>query len=152
MESRGCLGGGEWGVHGLRSRRWDFISERTGETGGDLSSGYSEKLKVSLTEPFTSIKTFQPICYAISSTLITPPTYLSSLVPPPRFHCLLPYFLLKGAEVWCNWIQLVQKFQPERSTHMDQISGSRPKAETVAKYFLLYVRPHSARLCPGTVH
>ena len=83
--------------HGLRSLRWDFISQTTGETGGDPSSGYSEKGKESLTESLTSIGTFQPICCAMSSTLIT--KYISSLIPPPRFHHLLPYLLLKGAEV-----------------------------------------------------
>lgn len=50
-------------------------------TSRDPSSGYGEK--ESLTEPLTSIETFQTICYAISSTLITPPKYLSSLIPPP---------------------------------------------------------------------
>jgi len=98
-ESRGCLGGGAWRLHGLRSLRWDFISQRTGETGGGPSSGYSEKGKESLTEPLTTTETFQPTCYSISAMLITPPKYLSSLIPQPRFHHLLPYLLLQSAEV-----------------------------------------------------
>lgn len=109
------------------------------------------KWKNPFTEPLTSTEAFQPICCEISSMLITLQKYLASLIPPPTFHHLLPCLLLKSAEVWCNWIQLVQKFQPEYCTRMDQISGSWPKAETVAKYFLFYVRPCSTCLCPGTV-